>query len=47
MTFGQKEVLLNNENVFNKLDFSSTFFNLQRGENEIDFIDETGEISRS
>ena len=43
-TFGQKKVLLNNENVFNKLDFSSTFFNLQRGENEIDFIDETGSV---
>jgi hypothetical protein len=33
---------LNNENVFNKLDFESTFFNLQIGENSIDFSDETG-----
>jgi phage-related protein len=41
-TFGQKKVELNGINVFNKLDFSSTFFNLQRGENFIDFTDETG-----
>jgi hypothetical protein len=41
-TFGQKKVELNNENVFNKLDFASTFFNLQIGENSIDFSDETG-----
>jgi hypothetical protein len=41
-TFGQKKVELNNENVFNKLDFESTFFNLQIGENSIDFSDETG-----
>jgi hypothetical protein len=40
-TFGQKKVLLNGENVFNKLDFASTFFNLAIGENEISFIDET------
>jgi hypothetical protein len=39
--FGQKKVLLNGENVFNKLDFASTFFNLAIGENEISFIDET------
>jgi hypothetical protein len=41
-TFGQKKVELNNQNVFNKLDFASTFFNLQIGENAIDFSDETG-----
>ncbi len=40
-TFGQKKVLLNGDNVFNKLDFSSTFFNLKTGYNEIDFTDET------
>jgi phage-related protein len=41
-TFGQKKVELNKQNVFNKLDFASTFFNLQIGENSIDFTDETG-----
>jgi hypothetical protein len=41
-TFGQKKVELNKVNVFNKLDFSSTFFNLKIGENAIDFTDETG-----
>ncbi len=41
-TFGQKKVELNDVNVFNKLDFASTFFNLQIGENSIDFSDETG-----
>lgn len=41
-TFGQKKVLLNNQNVFNKLDFSSTFFNLKIGENSIDFSDDIG-----
>ena len=41
-TFGQKRVELNGVNVFNKLDFTSTFFNLIRGENEIDFSDESG-----
>jgi len=41
-TFGQKKVLLNGQNVFNKLDFASTFFNLKVGVNEIDFTDETG-----
>lgn len=41
-TFGQKKVLLNDvENVFYALDFSSTFFNLRLGENEIDFRDDT------
>jgi hypothetical protein len=41
-TFGQKKVELNGVNVFNKLDFASTFFNLQIGDNVIDFTDETG-----
>lgn len=41
-TFGQKKVELNDVNVFNKLDFASTFFNLQIGDNSIDFSDETG-----
>lgn len=41
-TFGQKKVLLNGQNVFNKLDFSSTFFNLKIGENLIEFTDDTG-----
>jgi hypothetical protein len=41
-TFGQKKVELNGVNVFNKLDFASTFFNLEIGENAIDFRDETG-----
>jgi Phage tail protein len=41
-TFGQKKVELNGETVFNKLDFSSTFFNLKTGYNEIDFSDDTG-----
>jgi tail protein len=41
-TFGQKKVILNGvENAFNKLDFSTTFFNLKIGENEIDFRDDT------
>ncbi len=40
-TFGQKKVELNGQNVFNKLDFASTFFNLQIGDNAIDFTDET------
>jgi hypothetical protein len=41
-TFGQKKVLLNGQNAFNKLDFSSTFFNLKIGENLIEFTDDTG-----
>jgi hypothetical protein len=41
-TFGQKKVELNGQNVFNKLDFDSTFFNLSTGDNEIEFTDETG-----
>lgn len=40
-TFGQKRVELNGENIFNKLDFSSSFFNLIIGENEISFTDDT------
>lgn len=41
-TFGQKKVLLNGQNYFHKLDFSSTFFNLKIGENLIEFTDDTG-----
>jgi hypothetical protein len=41
-TFGQKKVELDGVNVFNKLDFNSTFFNLTIGENLIDFSDDTG-----
>ncbi len=41
-TFGQKKVELDGVNVFNKLDFNSTFFNLVIGENLIDFSDDTG-----
>jgi hypothetical protein len=41
-TFGQKKVLLDGVNVFNKLDYASTFFNLQIGSNEIEFTDDTG-----
>jgi hypothetical protein len=41
-TFGQKKVELDGNNVFHKLDFNSTFFNLAIGENAIDFSDETG-----
>jgi hypothetical protein len=40
-TFGQKKVELNGQNVFNKLDFASTFFDLQIGDNEIEFTDDT------
>ena len=46
-TFGQKKVLLNGQNVFNKLDFNSTFFNLVQGENTIDFNDQTGSTTAS
>jgi hypothetical protein len=38
-TFGQKKVELNGQNVFNKLDFASTFFNLIKGANTIEFTD--------
>ena len=41
-TFGQKKVELDGYNVFNKLNYASTFFNLEIGENVIDFSDETG-----
>lgn len=44
-TFGQKRVELNGQNVFNKLDFASTFFNLVIGDNAIDFSDDTGSTS--
>lgn len=40
-SFGQKKVLLNGSNVFSKLDFSTTFFSLKLGENQIDFRDDT------
>jgi hypothetical protein len=40
--FGQKGVWLNGNTVFNKLDFSSEFFSLDVGENEIEFSDESG-----
>lgn len=41
-TFGQKKVMLNEiDNAFNRLDFSTVFFNLKIGENEIDFRDDT------
>ena len=40
-TFGQKKVELNGQNVFNKLDFASTFFNLIRGANTIEFTDDS------
>jgi hypothetical protein len=43
-TFGRKKVELDGVNVFNKLDFSSTFFNLAIGENSIDFTDETASV---
>lgn len=40
--FGEKKVELDGENVFHKLDFDSTFFNLAIGENSIDFNDDSG-----
>lgn len=40
--FGQKKILLNGDNAFNKLDYTSTFFNLVTGDNVIEFTDETG-----
>lgn len=43
--FGEKSVKLNGSNIFNKLDFSSTFFNLIKGDNEIQFTDDTGNNS--
>lgn len=43
--FGRKKVLLNGYNAFDKLDFTSTFFSLALGENEIEFTDELGMTS--
>jgi len=40
--FGEKGVWLNGQPVFNKLDFSSDFFSLDVGENEIEFTDDSG-----
>jgi tail protein len=40
--FGQKKVELNGASIFNKLDPASTFFSLIKGDNEIDFSDDTG-----
>lgn len=40
--FGEKGVWLNGVPIFNKLDFSSDFFSLDVGENEIEFTDESG-----
>jgi len=41
-SFGNKKVILNDtKNMFYALDFSTTFFHLQIGENEIDFRDDT------
>lgn len=40
--FGEKGVWLNGVSIFNKLDFSSDFFNLDVGPNEISFTDDTG-----
>lgn len=41
-TFGKKKAIKNGvENVFYTLDFSSVFFSLKIGENEIDFRDDT------
>jgi hypothetical protein len=41
-TFGEKKVTLDGANIFNKLDYNSTFFNLVIGTNEIEFTDDTG-----
>ena len=40
-TYGKKKVTLNGVNIFNKLDHTSTFFNLSLGANEIEFTDES------
>jgi hypothetical protein len=45
--FGEKKVTLNGINVFDKLDYTSTFFNLVIGENEIIFEDEALEPTAS
>lgn len=39
--YGKKKVTLNGYNIFDKLDYTSTFFNLAVGDNEIEFSDET------
>ena len=39
--YGKKSVTLNGYNVFDKLDYTTTFFNLALGENEIEFSDDT------
>jgi hypothetical protein len=41
-TFGEKKVLLDGGNIFNKLDYASIFFNLKIGANAIEFTDDTG-----
>ena len=46
-TFGQKKVELNKQNVFNKLDFASTFFSLIEGANEIKFSDASASTGAS
>jgi|SRR4051812_5643178 Phage tail protein len=45
--FGEKGVWLNGQSVFNKLDFSSDFFSLDVGENEIEFTDDSGSRAAS
>jgi hypothetical protein len=45
--FGEKRVTLNGTNIFNKLDFSSTFFSLAIGDNEISFSDDSGNATAS
>jgi hypothetical protein len=40
--FGEKGAWLNGTSIFSKLDFTSDFFSLDVGENEIDFSDDTG-----
>jgi hypothetical protein len=39
--FGQKKVELDGVSMFHKLDTASTFFTLKKGENEIEFSDDT------
>lgn len=45
--FGQKGVWLDGQSIFNKLDFSSDFFSLDVGPNEIEFSDESGNRTAS
>jgi hypothetical protein len=45
--FGEKGVWLNGQTVFNKLDFSSDFFSLDVGPNEIEFTDDSGNRAAS